>query len=118
MRPTHWAKNVFVLAPVVFANRLTDGHAIARALLAFTLFCAAASAVYIFNDIRDREEDSKHPVKRERPLVSGQIGVATAAVGVDSKPREREASAPFRGDLTQFEGSAMSGEGRAGPPIL
>ena len=80
MRPTHWAKNVFVLAPLVFANRLTDGEAIARALLAFSLFCAASSAVYIFNDIRDREEDRKHPLKRHRPLASGQLGVTTAAV--------------------------------------
>ena len=79
MRPAHWAKNVFVLAPLVFANKLTDGDAIGRAFLAFGLFCAASSAVYIFNDIRDREEDRRHPVKRDRPLAAGSVGVGAAA---------------------------------------
>ena len=82
MRPAHWAKNVFVLAPLVFANKLTDGDAIERALLAFGLFCAASSAVYIFNDIRDREEDRRHPVKRDRPLAAGAIGVGAAGTAL------------------------------------
>ncbi len=79
LRPSHWAKNVFVLAPLVFAERLADPRAIALALAAFACFCAASSAVYVFNDIRDREEDRRHPVKRERPLAAGTIGVAPAA---------------------------------------
>ncbi len=80
LRPSHWAKNVFVLAPLVFAERLHDPRAIAVALAAFACFCAASSAVYVFNDIRDREEDRRHPVKRERPLAAGSIGVTVAAI--------------------------------------
>ncbi len=81
MRPTHWVKNVFVLAPVVFAQRLTDREAIVLAALAFACFCLASSAVYGFNDIRDREEDRQHPVKRHRPIPSGALSVGVAAIG-------------------------------------
>ncbi len=79
LRPSHWAKNVFVLAPLVFAERLADPRAIALALAAFACFCAASSAVYVFNDIRDREEDRRHPLKRARPLAAGTVGVGAAA---------------------------------------
>jgi 4-hydroxybenzoate polyprenyltransferase len=78
LRPAHWAKNVFVLAPVVFAQELTDPEAVRSALLAFVAFCLASSAVYIFNDIRDREEDRRHPLKQNRPLAAGTVSLASA----------------------------------------
>jgi 4-hydroxybenzoate polyprenyltransferase len=80
MRPAHWVKNVFVLAPLIFAQRLTDPLSIKLALLAFVCFCLASSAVYAFNDIRDREEDRLHPVKCHRPIPSGELSVGAAAV--------------------------------------
>lgn len=79
MRPAQWAKNVFVLAPLVFAHRLTDPEALRIALLAFAGFCCAASAVYLLNDIRDREADRNHPLKRHRPLAAGTLSVGVAA---------------------------------------
>ena len=80
LRPAHWVKNVFVFAPVVFAQELTDGKAVKSAVLAFVAFCLASSAVYIFNDIRDREEDRRHPLKRHRPLAAGSVSLGTAWV--------------------------------------
>jgi 4-hydroxybenzoate polyprenyltransferase len=80
LRPTQWAKNLFVLAPLVFSHRLTDRAALVRALLAFAAFCAAASAIYLINDLRDREEDRNHPLKRLRPIASGALGTGTALV--------------------------------------
>lgn len=80
LRPAHWAKNVFVLAPLVFAQKLGDPEATLRGLLAFVSFCFASSVVYIFNDIRDRHEDRLHPLKRHRPLAAGSVSVAAAAV--------------------------------------
>jgi 4-hydroxybenzoate polyprenyltransferase len=90
LRPSQWVKNLFVLAPAVFAHRLLDGAAVARTLVAFGAFCAAASAVYLLNDLHDREADRNHPLKRNRPLASGAlapglalgvaIGLATAAI--------------------------------------
>lgn len=80
LRPAHWAKNVFVLAPLVFAQRLTDPQSVHNGLMAFAAFCLASSAVYVFNDIRDRAEDRLHPVKRFRPIAAGEVSVLTATV--------------------------------------
>jgi 4-hydroxybenzoate polyprenyltransferase len=82
LRPTQWAKNLFVLAPLVFGSRLGDLEAVTRALLALLAFCCAASAAYLVNDLRDREEDRRHPLKRLRPLAAGTLGVPTAAAAV------------------------------------
>lgn len=79
MRPAHWAKNVFVLAPLVFARELTDPEHVAQGLTAWVAFCLASSAVYVFNDIRDRAEDRLHPVKRLRPLAAGRVSVVAAS---------------------------------------
>jgi len=78
MRPTQWPKNLFVLAPLVFGRLLGDRQAILRALLALVAFCLASSAVYLINDIKDREEDRNHPLKRHRPLAAGTLGVPAA----------------------------------------
>jgi len=82
MRPAQWAKNLFVLAPLVFGDLLFDGRAVARAVLALAAFCCGSSAVYLINDIRDREEDRLHPLKRLRPLAAGTLGVPTAVAAV------------------------------------
>jgi 4-hydroxybenzoate polyprenyltransferase len=82
MRPAQWAKNLFVLAPLVFGGLLLDGTAVARAFLALGAFCCGSSAVYLINDLRDREEDRRHPLKRLRPLAAGTLGVPAAAAAV------------------------------------
>lgn len=84
LRPTQWVKNVFVLAPLVFAEQLTDPAVLMKAILAFFAFCAAASAIYLINDLGDREEDRLHPLKKHRPIASGalSLGVARVAAGV------------------------------------
>lgn len=78
LRPHQWVKNVFVFAPLVFAELLTDSESLKRSALAFVLFCAASSAVYVLNDIRDREEDRHHPLKKNRPLAAGTVGLGAA----------------------------------------
>jgi 4-hydroxybenzoate polyprenyltransferase len=82
LRPTQWAKNLFVLAPLVFGSQLGRADTVARALLALVAFCATASAVYLVNDLRDREEDRRHPLKRLRPLAAGTLKVPVAVVAV------------------------------------
>lgn len=79
MRPRQWAKNVFVLAPVLFALQIGNPGALAVASVACLLFCLASSSVYLFNDIFDREADAAHPVKRFRPIASGALTPGTAA---------------------------------------
>lgn len=80
LRPAQWAKNTFVLAPLAFAGGLGQPGALGRALAAFAAFCAASSAVYLVNDLRDREEDRKHPLKSRRPIAAGTLPAAAAAV--------------------------------------
>ena len=78
IRPQHWIKNVFVLAPLVFSRRFTDLSALFSSLAAFGLFCAAASSVYLLNDLFDRDADRLHPQKRKRPLAAGEISPVIA----------------------------------------
>lgn len=80
MRPAEWVKNVFVLAGLVFSARATDPKAMILSMLAFAAFCLIASATYIVNDIRDREQDRLHPTKKNRPLASGVMTVREAIV--------------------------------------
>ena len=75
MRPRQWSKNGLVLLALVFAHRLTDLSAVGRVLMAFFAFSLAASAVYIVNDIADREKDRVHPRKRLRPIASGRLSI-------------------------------------------
>jgi len=79
LRPAHWVKNLFVLAPLVFAHRAGEPAALGRALAAFALFCAAASAIYLANDLRDREADRRHPLKARRPIAAGELAPGVAA---------------------------------------
>ncbi len=78
MRPRHWLKNGFVLAPAVFAGHAFDPHAMLRALIAAVAFCLASSAGYLVNDVLDREADREDPVKRHRPVASGDLGIGAA----------------------------------------
>jgi len=84
MRPQHWVKNVFVLAPLVFAQQVRDVPHVARVMAAFGLFSLLASAVYLINDIADRHADRLHPDKCSRPIASGTLppGVAAGAAVV------------------------------------
>jgi 4-hydroxybenzoate polyprenyltransferase len=79
LRPRQWVKNAVVLAPLIFSGSFTQASAVRNALLATALFCVAASAAYVFNDIIDAPADARHPVKsRTRPLASGAVSMAQA----------------------------------------
>jgi 4-hydroxybenzoate polyprenyltransferase len=78
LRPHQWVKNVFVLAPVVFAREVFAPELLLRAASAFGMFCLLASAVYTLNDVADIEADRVHRLKRHRPIASGRVPVAWA----------------------------------------
>lgn len=80
IRPHQWVKNVFVLAPVVFATKLFDAVLLTNATAAFLAFCLLAGAVYTINDLADVEADRLHPVKRHRPIASGRVPEGVARV--------------------------------------
>ncbi|MBW8002778.1 MAG: decaprenyl-phosphate phosphoribosyltransferase [Planctomycetes bacterium] len=85
MRPWHWTKNVFVFAALIFGKKLFGPIdevliSMGSALGAFFCFCLAASGIYIFNDIVDRDSDRLHPEKSKRPIASGQVPVPSAII--------------------------------------
>jgi 4-hydroxybenzoate polyprenyltransferase len=82
LRPRQWIKNAVVFAPLVFGGLLTDWHALLRATVAMLAFCAAGSALYLFNDWHDVEADRQHPLKRHRPIAAGRIGVGTVRISI------------------------------------
>lgn len=73
LRPYQWLKNLLVFVPLCAAHRFGDPHLLALAARAFLAFSLCASAVYVFNDIHDREADRQHPHKRLRPIASGRL---------------------------------------------
>jgi 4-hydroxybenzoate polyprenyltransferase len=80
MRPKQWTKNAFVLAGVLFSGRGLEANAELRAWVAVIAFCAASSASYLINDVRDRYTDRLNPRTAGRPLARRDIGVRTAFV--------------------------------------
>ncbi len=78
LRPKHWLKNVFVIAPALFSERILEWPVFRDALGAFGIFCLLSSAFYILNDVKDRREDAAHPRKRRRPIASGRLSPGTA----------------------------------------
>lgn len=80
LRPHQWVKNLLVLAPLAFTPQdlLFKVQAWVAVLLAMASFCLAASSIYLLNDIVDRDEDARHPKKRNRPIASGRLPVAVA----------------------------------------
>jgi 4-hydroxybenzoate polyprenyltransferase len=78
VRPEQWTKNLLVLAGVVFGGRLLEPRAVAIAAGTFVIFCALSGAIYLFNDVADRDADQNHPLKRERPIASGRLSATTA----------------------------------------
>ena len=80
LRPDQWTKNLIVFAALIFAVKLLDPAALALASAAFLIFCALSGAVYLINDVSDREADRQHPLKRMRPIASGALSTGTALV--------------------------------------
>ncbi|WP_245530242.1 decaprenyl-phosphate phosphoribosyltransferase [Cellulomonas flavigena] len=80
VRPRQWTKNVLVVAGPLAAGTLGQLQVAVAVAVAFVAFCLAASGVYLINDVIDRENDRAHPVKRARPIASGELSVRTALV--------------------------------------
>jgi 4-hydroxybenzoate polyprenyltransferase len=77
LRPRQWVKNLLVFAGLIFGQKLLT-PAVWTAGGAFVIFCALSGAIYLLNDVADRERDRLHPRKRLRPVASGQLGVSAA----------------------------------------
>ena len=78
LRPDQWTKNLLVFAGLIFGGRLLDLSAVLAATATFLAFCALSSAIYLFNDVWDRDADRRHPLKQTRPVATGDLAVRTA----------------------------------------
>jgi 4-hydroxybenzoate polyprenyltransferase len=78
LRPRQWSKNLLLFAGIVFAAKIGDATRWLEACAIFAAYCAASSAAYLVNDVRDIEGDRRHPVKRFRPIARGEVPVRRA----------------------------------------
>lgn len=79
LRPKQWVKNVLVLAaPLAAGADAFNQRTLIDVLIAFIVFCLAASSIYLVNDARDVDADREHPTKRFRPIASGMLPVGLA----------------------------------------
>jgi len=80
MRPHQWVKNAFVFTGLLFGHAWHAPDLVMRVMAAFTAFCLVSSAVYVFNDIVDLEQDREHPKKCTRPLAAGRVSLFSATM--------------------------------------
>ncbi|MGH3131915.1 MAG: decaprenyl-phosphate phosphoribosyltransferase [Gaiellaceae bacterium] len=78
LRPRQWSKNLLLFAGIVFAAQTGDAGRWLEASAAFVAYCAASSAAYLVNDLRDAAHDRLHPVKRTRPIARGEVSTRAA----------------------------------------
>ena len=77
-RPTHAVKNLLVLLPPFFAQKILEKDVLLSSFLTFCSFSLIASVVYVFNDLIDKDNDKLHPSKCNRPIASGKVSVKSA----------------------------------------
>ena len=77
LRPIQWTKNLIVFSPILFSLKVNP-YILEGSFYAFTSFCLISSAIYLFNDIRDIENDKLHPRKCLRPIAKGDLSPSLA----------------------------------------
>ena len=81
LRPEQWVKNLVLPLPFLFGRALGEARGWILAGAGLVTFCVVSSAIYLVNDVMDRERDRAHPVKRRRPLATGELTVGAALAG-------------------------------------
>ncbi|HRV91245.1 MAG TPA: decaprenyl-phosphate phosphoribosyltransferase, partial [Anaerolineae bacterium] len=80
--PKQWTKNGFIFAPLIFDEKLFQWGPLFKTILGFFLLCLISGTVYLINDLVDIEKDRQHPVKKNRPIPSGQLPIPVAIAAV------------------------------------
>jgi len=78
LRPSQWTKNLIIFAGLIFSENLLNPTLFIYSFFAFILFCFISGAVYIINDIIDKEQDRLHPAKSQRPIAAGKVKTGEA----------------------------------------
>lgn len=82
LRPKQWSKNFFIFAAILFSQNIFNFSLFLKTVVAFFIFCFLSGSGYILNDLVDLEQDRLHPVKSQRPLVSGRLKVSHAVLAL------------------------------------
>lgn len=80
VRPRQWLKNFALFAPIIFTGQLNNWPLLINTCIGFLAFCLLASSNYILNDILDVDADRKHPLKKMRPIASGNLKIYPALI--------------------------------------
>ncbi len=78
LRVNQWIKNLVIFTAIIFSGKLFDIPLLLNVFYAFLVFCLLSSTSYVLNDIIDYPYDKKHPIKKLRPIPSGQITMPEA----------------------------------------
>jgi decaprenyl-phosphate phosphoribosyltransferase len=83
-RIDHWFKNAFMLLGVILAvfyqPAVASWTSAVPLALAVIATCLVASSNYTLNELLDAPNDRLHPVKKHRPVPSGQVKTSLAIV--------------------------------------
>ena len=74
LRPHQWVKNVLLLLPLIAAHTAAWAPVL-QVALGIAAFSAAASCIYIVNDLLDLDADRRHATKRSRPFAAGTLSI-------------------------------------------
>jgi len=78
LRVRQWYKNLILFAGIVFSSNLSSIDLYPLVLVGFLAYSFSTSGSYILNDVRDRERDLLHPLKKDRVVASGAISTRSA----------------------------------------
>ncbi len=78
IRPIQWIKNLSLFAAVILNGQLLNFPIFSKSILGFFVFCLLSSSSYLINDLVDVEKDRLHPVKKYRPIASGDLSESNA----------------------------------------
>ncbi len=71
-----WSKNALIALSIVLSHRFLEVDSWLRVVLGIISFGLISSAVYIFNDLVDIQNDREHSTKKFRPMASGDLSIA------------------------------------------
>jgi len=77
-RLKEWIMNFFVFIPLVFAGLIFDYGFFLKTVEAFFLFSLSTGAIYLLNDVLDKDKDKRNPEKSKRPIASGKLNSGIA----------------------------------------
>lgn len=81
VKPRYHVSFVTVIVGALLFAEIPDRALAGRLVMLYVSFnLLLYGGIYTFNDIADRAADSRHPVKRTRPIPSGRLTVARAAI--------------------------------------